>query len=145
MPEQLIKPYQGDPFVGHLATPVSDSPLTRAFIGNLPAYRKGLTPFKRGLEIGMAHGYLLIGPWLFWGPLRDTDLALLAALLSTEGLVVILAIALRVYGIATFQATSKSDDPLQTAKGWSAFASAFLIGASGGALFAAILLYFNPF
>ncbi len=144
MPEQLIKPYQGDPFVGHLATPVSDSPLTHAFIDNLPAYRKGLTPFRRGLEIGMAHGYLLVGPWLYFGPLRNTDQALLAALVSTLGLVMILSIALRAYGIATFQSTAKSADPLQTAQGWSAFTSAFLIGASGGAVFASALLYFNP-
>jgi photosystem I subunit XI len=143
MPESMIKPYQGDPFVGHLATPVSDSPLTRAFIGNLPAYRKGLSPFRRGLEIGMAHGYLLLGPWLYLGPLRGTVQALPAALLSTLGLVLILAIALRAYGIATFQSTQTSSDPLQTAKGWNAFASAFFIGASGGALFASALIYFN--
>ena len=145
MPDQLIKPYQGDPFVGHLATPISDSPWTRAFIGNLPAYRKGLTPFRRGLEIGMAHGYFLVGPWIYFGPLRDTDQALLAALVSTLGLVVILTIALQAYGIATFQSTKKSADPLQTAKGWSAFSLAFLIGASGGAVFASALLYFNVF
>ena len=36
---ELIKPYNGDPFVGHLSTPISDSDFTRAFIGNLPAYR----------------------------------------------------------------------------------------------------------
>jgi photosystem I subunit XI len=137
MPEQMIKPYQGDPFVGHLATPVSDSPLTRAFISNLPAYRKGLSPFRRGLEIGMAHGYLLLGPWLFFGPLRGTDQDLPAALLSTLGLIVILSIALRAYGIATFQSTPKTGDQLQTAKGWSAFSTAFFIGAAG-------IIYVNP-
>ena len=144
MPEQSIKPYQGDPFIGHLSTPVSDSPFTRAFIGNLPAYRKGLSPFRRGLEVGMAHGYFLLGPWLFFGPLRGTELALPAALASTIGLVLILTIALRAYGISTFQASAKSADPLQTAKGWSAYSSAFFIGASGGAVFAAAILYYNP-
>jgi photosystem I subunit XI len=143
MPGQLIKPYQGDPFIGHLSTPVSDSALTRAFVGNLPAYRKGLSPFRRGLEIGMAHGYLLLGPWLYLGPLRGTDAALPAALAATLGLIVILTVALTAYGKATFAPTQKSDDPLQTAKGWGAFSTAFLIGASGGAVFASALLYFN--
>jgi len=41
---EMVKPYHGDPFVGHLSTPISDSAFTRAFIGNLPAYRKGLSP-----------------------------------------------------------------------------------------------------
>jgi photosystem I subunit 11 len=72
---ELIQPYNGDPFTGHLSTPISDSAFTRAFISNLPAYRKGLAPLVRGLEIGLAHGYFLIGPWVKLGPLRDSDAA----------------------------------------------------------------------
>ena len=41
---EVIKPYQGDPCVANLSTPINDSPLARAFINNLPAYRKDLTP-----------------------------------------------------------------------------------------------------
>ena len=59
----FIKPYNDDPFVGHLATPITSSAVTRALLGNLPAYRFGLTPLLRGLEIGLAHGYFLIGPF----------------------------------------------------------------------------------
>ncbi len=59
---QVVQPYNNDPFTGHLSTPISDSGFTRALIGNLPAYRKGLSPLIRGLEIGMAHGYFLVGP-----------------------------------------------------------------------------------
>ena len=48
---ELIQPYNSDPFTGHLSTPISDSAFTRAFIDNLPAYRKGLAPLVRGLEL----------------------------------------------------------------------------------------------
>jgi photosystem I subunit 11 len=73
----FIKPYNDDPFVGHLATPITSSAVTRALLQNLPAYRFGLTPLLRGLEIGLAHGYFLIGPFVMLGPLRDSDVALL--------------------------------------------------------------------
>jgi photosystem I subunit 11 len=33
--------------------------VTRAILQNLPAYRSGLTPLLRGLEVGLAHGYFL--------------------------------------------------------------------------------------
>ncbi|MEL6249896.1 MAG: photosystem I reaction center subunit XI, partial [Cyanobacteria bacterium J06627_15] len=46
-----------DPQVGHLATPISASAVSRTYIQNLPAYREGLSTFSRGLEIGVAHGY----------------------------------------------------------------------------------------
>ena len=53
----FIKPYNNDPFVGNLSTPVTTSTATKLYLGNLPIYRKGLSPVLRGLEIGMAHGY----------------------------------------------------------------------------------------
>jgi hypothetical protein len=98
----FIKPYNDDPFVGHLATPITSSAVTRAILQNLPAYRFGLTPLLRGLEIGLAHGYFLIGPFVKLGPLRDSDIALLAGFLSTIGLIVILTLGLTIYGVATF-------------------------------------------
>jgi hypothetical protein len=69
----FIKPYNDDPFVGHLATPITSSAVTRAILQNLPAYRFGLTPLLRGLEIGLAHGYFLMGPFVKLGPLRDSE------------------------------------------------------------------------
>jgi photosystem I subunit 11 len=98
----FIKPYNDDPFVGHLATPITSSAVTRAILQNLPAYRFGLTPLLRGLEIGLAHGYFLIGPFVKLGPLRDSDVALLAGFLSTIGLIVILTLGLTIYGVASF-------------------------------------------
>jgi len=74
---EFIKPYNNDPFVGNLSTPVTTSTATKLYLGNLPIYRKGLSPLLRGLEIGMAHGYFLIGPFYILGPLRNSENALL--------------------------------------------------------------------
>lgn len=144
MPEnsnQLIKPYNGDPFVGHLATPISASDFTKTFIGNLPAYRKGVSPILRGLEVGMAHGYFLVGPEIYFGPLRGTDAASIAGLIFAVTIVLIGTACLSVYGIATFQGEpTNSDDPLQSSEGWSQFAAGFFIGGMGGAFVAHFLM-----
>jgi photosystem I subunit XI len=138
---QLVKPWGGDPFVGHLSTPVSDSKFTRSFIGNLPAYRPGLAPFMRGLEVGMAHGYFLLGPFTLLGPLRNSENSALGGLIGAIGLVIIATIAMSGYGWTRFQGdTSGKSNDLQSAGGWSKFSSGFLIGATGGAFFAYILL-----
>ena len=137
---ELIQPYNGDPFTGHLSTPISDSPFTRAFIGNLPAYRKGLSPIVRGLEIGLAHGYFLIGPWVKLGPLRDSDAAALGGLISGLALILIATACLSIYGLVTFEGEEGSKDSLQTADGWSQLTGGFFIGATGGAFVAFFLL-----
>ncbi|MBF2058293.1 MAG: photosystem I reaction center protein subunit XI [Cyanobacterium sp. T60_A2020_053] len=132
----------GDPQVGNLSTPINGSAFTKAFINALPAYRKDLSPNRRGLEIGMAHGYFLYGPFALLGPLRDTDLGAQAGLLATIGLVAILTICLSIYGaVGVSKPTETLTTPvvpaeLATKAGWSEFASGFLLGASGGAFFA---------
>jgi len=131
----LIKPYNDDPFVGHLSTPVTASTSTISILGNLPAYRKGLTPQVRGLEVGIAHGYFIFGPFAQLGPLRNSSVGLLAGFLSATGLVIILTIGLLIYGLATFQKPD-SGNGLQTKKGWRKFTSGFLVGGLGGAAFA---------
>jgi len=138
----LIKPYNGDPFVGHLSTPISDSAFTRAFISNLPAYRKGLSPLLRGLEIGLAHGYFLIGPWVKLGPLRDSEFAAIGGLISGMAMVLIATACLSAYGLASFSGQTESTDgrDLQSAEGWSQFAGGFFIGGSCGVLAAFFLL-----
>ena len=88
----------GDPQVGNLATPLNSSGFSTTFINNLPAYRAGLSPNRRGLEVGMAHGYFIYGPFAVLGPLRDSDMAATAGLLAAIGLVGILTIALSLYG-----------------------------------------------
>ncbi|HIK36350.1 MULTISPECIES: photosystem I reaction center protein subunit XI [unclassified Thermosynechococcus] len=139
MAEELVKPYNGDPFVGHLSTPISDSGLVKTFIGNLPAYRQGLSPILRGLEIGMAHGYFLIGPWVKLGPLRDSDVANLGGLISGIALILIATACLAAYGLVSFQ-KGGSSDPLKTGEGWSQFTAGFFVGAMGAAFVAFFLL-----
>jgi len=141
----FIKPYNDDPFVGHLATPITSSAVTRALLRNLPAYRAGLTPLLRGLEIGLAHGYFLIGPFAKLGPLRDSDIALYAGFLSTIGLILILTLGLTIYGAAVFKSnTGNSDNQLQTRKAWDQFKGGFFVGACGSAGFALICLSSIP-
>ncbi len=139
--QEVIQPYKGDPFVGHLSTPISDSDFTRAFIGNLPAYRKGLSPLLRGLEIGMAHGYFIIGPWTLLGPLRDSATANIGGLISGMALILIATMCLSAYGLVSHQTEVTPDtDPLNTSEGWSQFAGGFFIGGMGGAFVAFFLL-----
>lgn len=138
---EAIQPV-GDPQVGNLATPLNSSNLSKSFIGNLPAYREGLTPWRRGLEVGMAHGYLLYGPFTKLGPLRDTDFGKYAGLLAAVGLVVILTACLKLYAKAqsgkpiASVTTPNPPKELGTKEGWIEFARAFLVGGSGGALVA---------
>jgi photosystem I subunit 11 len=140
----FIKPYNDDPFVGHLATPITSSSLTRALLKNLPAYRFGLTPLLRGLEIGLAHGYFLIGPFAKLGPLRNSDIGLLAGFLSTVGLILILTLGLTIYGAASFGQDTSSGNELQTKKSWDQFKGGFFVGACGSAGFAFICLSSIP-
>jgi len=144
----FIKPYNDDPFVGHLATPITSSSITRAILKNLPAYRFGLTPLLRGLEIGLAHGYFLIGPFVKLGPLRNSDIALFSGFLSTIGLIIILTLGLTIYGIAVFGQNKTIQETtikeLQTKKAWDQFKGGFFVGASGSAGFAFICLSSIP-
>nr|YP_010850409.1 photosystem I reaction center subunit XI [Lophurella caespitosa]WGH13211.1 photosystem I reaction center subunit XI [Lophurella caespitosa] len=137
----FIQPYNRDPFVGNLSTPISTSSFTKNLLSNLPAYRRGLSPLLRGLEIGMAHGYFIIGPFDKLGPLRNTDIALLSGFLSAVGLIVILTACLSMYGSVSFtNTTDESKNVLQTANGWSQFTAGFFVGAVGGSGFAYLLL-----
>lgn len=146
----FIKPYNDDPFVGHLATPITSSAITRTILQDLPAYRLGLTPLLRGLEIGLAHGYFLMGPFVKLGPLRNSNIALLAGFLSTVGLIVILTLGLTIYGLVVFKQNSNQSQnennitQFQTKKAWNQFKSGFFVGAYGSAGFALICLSSIP-
>lgn len=135
----------GDPQTGNLATPINSSPFTKALINNLPAYRSGLSAQRRGLEIGMAHGYLIYGPFTLLGPYRNSDVADMAGLIFSVGLVVILTICLSIYagskpnGPISTLTTPKAPAELSTPEGWNEFASSFLIGGVGGAAVAFLL------
>lgn len=141
---EMVKPFGGDPFVGHLSTPISDSAFTRAFIGNLPAYRKGLSPVLRGLEIGMAHGYFLLGPWVVFGPLRDYEPAkYLGGLVGALVLVLLGTAGMAAWGLVSLKSAAESapgTEALKTSEGWSEFAGGFFVGGMGGAFVAYFLL-----
>merc|ERR1712193_441247 len=51
------KPFNGDPFIGMLETPVTSAPIVANYLSNLPAYRTGVAPLLRGVEVGLAHGF----------------------------------------------------------------------------------------
>ncbi|KAG9445713.1 hypothetical protein H6P81_011841 [Aristolochia fimbriata] len=153
-PFQVIQPINGDPFIGSLETPVTSSPLVAWYLSNLPAYRTAVSPLLRGIEVGLAHGFLLVGPFVKTGPLRNTEYAGAAGSLAAAGLVVILSICLTMYGIASFKegepstapsltltGRKKEADKLQTAEGWGQFSGGFFFGGVSGVIWAYFLLY----
>lgn len=148
----VIRPY-GETEEGNLATPVNANDLTLKFVANLPIYREGLSPLMRGLEIGMAHGYWLIGPFALLGPMRNSEFGLRAALLSTCALIVIMTVCLSLYGTVSLnkgvetsssgnasQTVPKIPAGMKTIDGWSLFSGGFLVGGVGGAIFAYLIL-----
>ena len=133
----------GNPQVGNLATPINASKITKAFINNLPAYRKGLLPQRRGLEIGMAHGYFLFGPFAWTNPLRGTQAGNFLGLLEAATIIVILTFALSLYATVLDEnkpvstiTTPHPPEAFSTREGWRNFATGFLVGGKGGAIFA---------
>ncbi|MCU0523949.1 MAG: photosystem I reaction center subunit XI [Elainella sp. Prado103] len=141
---EVVQP-AGDPQIGNLATPINSSGFTKALINNLPAYRTGLSPQRRGLEIGMAHGYLLFGPFAFTSQFRNTGVSDVVGLIEAVILVVILTVCLSLYAgsgprkpISTVT-TPNPPASLESSEGWSEFAGSFLIGGIGGAAFAYII------
>jgi photosystem I subunit 11 len=143
----VVSSFQGDPFVGHLSTPVTNSNLTRTYLSLLPAYKAGLSPLLRGINIGFVHGYFLLGPFVQLGPLRDSQMANFVGFVSTVSLIIILATCLLIYGYVTFSdsALSKQGNKkvlvdFLTPAGWNQFTSGFTIGGFSGAGVAYILL-----
>lgn len=150
MANKLVQPYRDDPCWGNLATPVNNSPLVKAYIRNLPAYRKGLTPLMRGLEIGMAHGYFLVGPQVVVGPLREySHGANLSGLITAIYISVSACLGICIFALATFQGDPKgtynshSKDnlrPLKRKEYWFELSGGIFLGSMGGAVFAYLLL-----
>ena len=139
----VVSAFEGDPFVGHLSTPITTSNLTKTYLSSLPAYQTGLSPLLRGINIGFVHGYFLLGPFVKLGPLRDSQVANYVGFVSTISLILILTTCLLIYGIATFSKTKpakKNTIGILSAKGWNQFASGFIVGGFGGASIAYIFL-----
>ncbi len=152
----LIQPPMANPQRSNLVASVKSEDFTLNFLKYLPIYRPGINPLSRGLEIGMAHGYWLIGPFTTLGSigsLRDANVGNLIGLLATGSLIVILTIGFSIYGSTTFEKRLETfprpafvstvpnvPDSLQNVDDWSQFTTGFLIGGIGGAIFAYLLL-----
>lgn len=146
----VVSPFAGDPFVGHLSTPITTSNITKSYLSLLPIYKVGLSPLLKGINIGFTHGYFLLGPFVKLGPLRDSQVANFIGFVSTISLIIILTTCLLIYGFVTFSvAKDKTNKPdvlnVLTSKGWSQFTSGFIVGGFGGASIAYILLKFISF
>jgi photosystem I subunit 11 len=141
---EVVSSFQGDPFVGHLSTPITNSNLTKTYLSLLPAYKAGLSPLLRGINIGYVHGYFLLGPFVKLGPLRDSQVANFVGFVSTISLLIILTTCLLIYGFVSFSDKTPSNKKVLvdflTAKGWSQFTSGFIVGGFGGASIAYALL-----
>ncbi len=145
-----IQPDHRDVWRANLSTPINDSPIVKAYLRNLPAYRPGLSPFMRGLEIGMAHGYFLVGPEVVVGPLRETAHgANLSGLITAIYITVSACLGISIFALATFQGDPRGaynshskDDlrPLRKKEDWFQLGSGVLLGSMGGAVFAYLLL-----
>ena len=119
---------------GNVATPINSSAVARTYINNLPAYRAGLSPFSRGLEVGVAHGYWFYGPFAVLGPLRASDYSAVAGVIAAISFVFILTVAISIYSATSPDGpegtltTPNPPEAFSTREGWSNFASGFLVG-----------------
>ncbi|MBD0344837.1 MAG: photosystem I reaction center protein subunit XI [Coleofasciculus sp. Co-bin14] len=144
---EVVKPYAGDPFLGNLETPINSSPLARAYINNLPAYRRNVSPLVRGIEIGLAHGFFLFGPETLLGPLRETKVAYVGGLLTAIAIILVATVGMSIYGIVSFQTggdfevqNPRTPEELKTADGWSQLTAGFFVGGMAGAFVAFFLV-----
>lgn len=133
----VVSPYEGDPFVGHLSTPITTSKLTKNYLSLLPIYSTGLSPLLKGMNIGFTHGYFLFGPFAKLGPLRNNLGVNFIAFISTMSLIIILTGGLFIYGYVTFKKNPKvlikvKPEELLNFAGWRRFTSGFMLGGLGG-------------
>lgn len=141
----VVSPYEGDPFVANLSTPITTSSITKTYLSLLPAYKSGLSPLLRGINIGFVHGYFLLGPFVKLGPLRDSQAANFVGFVSTISLIIILTTCLLIYGFVTFSEAKGKEDKnnlvdFLNSTGWSQFTSGFIVGGFGGSSVAYVLL-----
>ena len=135
---EVVHPSEGDPQTGNLETPINASGFSKWFINSQPGYRPGLTPFRRGFDVGLAQGLWVVIPFIKLGPLRDTDVANIAGLLSAIGLSVIAAAAIWLYAASNppkpepTVTTPRPPVELNTSAGWFQYGNGFLVGALSG-------------
>lgn len=136
--QEVVHPAKGNPQIGNLETPINASGIGKWFINIQPAYRQGLTPARRGFEVGLTQGLWVIIPFTKLGPLRDTDIANIAGLLSALGLLIISTAAIYLYAASNppkpLGTVTNPQPPaeLNTSAGWFEYAKGFLIGGVSG-------------
>jgi len=129
-----------EPFAGDLVqTPVTDGRWSKQYIANMAFYREGLKPWQRGIEIGMAHGYFLIGPFVSLGPLRNTPEAATVGLLCGCAIIGIVSTGGLIFG-TTMKPTRFDREGDKPAAGFIEMINWHAIGGLGGAGFAHALL-----
>ncbi|MEH1837742.1 MAG: chlorophyll a/b binding light-harvesting protein [Nostoc sp.] len=152
----MVQPPRVERQTSNQASLVNSSDLTLKFLKYLPIYRRGISPLWRGLEIGMAHGYWLVGPFATLGSLGllgNSNVGNLLGLLAAGSLILILTIAFSIYGTTSFErqqeiypraatvaTVPRVPQTLNSTERWSQFTEGFLIGGIGGAIFAYLLL-----
>jgi len=120
-------------------TPVTNGSFAVQYLNNLAFYRDGLQPWQRGLEIGMAHGYFIIGPFVNLGPLRNTPEAATVGLLSGVALICLVTMGGLLFG-STIKPRYFDNEGEAPATGFGELIRWHCIGGIGGAGFAHALL-----
>jgi len=129
-----------EPFAGdQVQSPVTDSLAAKQYINNMAFYREGLKPWQRGLEIGLAHGYFLVGPFTALGPLRNTPEAATVGLLAGIAVVGIVSVGGLIFG-QTIKPTRFDKEGDKPGAGFNEMIQWHAAGGIGGAAFAHILL-----
>jgi photosystem I subunit XI len=131
---------------GDLLTPINSSPIVKGIMKNLSFYRSGLSPLRRGIEVGVAHGYWLVGPFFKFNPLRYTPVGSLGALFSAFGLIIISSVLILLYAAShppaplTAAATPNPPEEFRTQAAWNDYAGGFFVGGVLGAIVAYLIL-----
>ena len=129
-----------EPFAGdQVQTLLENGRFSKQFLSNLAFYREGLKPWQRGLEIGMAHGYFLIGPFTSLGPLRNTPEAATVGLLCGCAIVGLVSVGGLIFG-STIKPTRFDKPGDKPASGFIEMINWHAIGGLGGAGFAHALI-----
>jgi len=141
----LISPFKEDPFLAHLTTPITSSRAVKSYLGNLPAYKVGMPPLLRGMNIGLAHGYFIFGPFAKLGPLRETEATNFVGFVSTISVILLLTAGILIYGYVTFkkqppESIKEKSLSFLSHIGWYEMASGFILGGFGGAGFAYLFI-----
>jgi len=134
-----------EPFSAEVRTPLTEGRFSKMFIQNTAFYREGLKPWQRGIEIGMAHGYFIIGPFVSLGPLRDTPVAATVGLLCGCAIIGLVSAGGLLAG-TTLKPTLFDKEGDEAGSGWQEVINWHAVGGLGGAGFAhALLTVFGSF